>query len=84
LSISETKELCELINKNFKAVVCGYYHGQMQPEERQNMFQDWLSGETKVMAATKAFGTGIDFPKIHLMLHKGQSSSSLLEHAQET
>jgi superfamily II DNA helicase RecQ len=83
LFISETKELCELINKDFQAIVCSYYHGQMRPEERQHMFQDWLSGKIKVMAATKVFSTGIDFPKIRLLIHKEQSSS-LLAYAQET
>jgi superfamily II DNA helicase RecQ len=83
LFTSETEELCELVNNDFKTIVCGYYHGQMPLEDRQRMFQDWLSGKIKVMAATKAFGTGIDFPKIRLLIHKGQSSS-LLEYAQET
>lgn len=54
----------------------------MRPEERQHTFQDWLSDKINVMAANKAFSTGIDFPKIRLILHKGQSSS-LLECAQE-
>lgn len=55
----------------------------MKPEERQRMFQDWVSGKIKAMAATKAFATGIEFSKICLLIHKGQSSS-LLEYAQET
>jgi superfamily II DNA helicase RecQ len=80
LYTSDTEELCKRINDDFQATVCGHYHGQMQPEERRKMFQDWLSGEIKVMAA---FGTGIDFSMVRLLIHKGQSSS-LLEYAQET
>jgi ATP-dependent DNA helicase RecQ len=83
LYTSDTEQLCELINNDFQATVCGYYHGQMKPEERRGMFQDWLSGKIKVMAATKAFGTGIDFPKIRVVIHKGMISS-LLDYAQET
>jgi superfamily II DNA helicase RecQ len=55
----------------------------MPLEDRQRMFQDWLSGKIKVMAATKALGTGIDFPKIRVVIHKGMISS-LLDYAQET
>jgi superfamily II DNA helicase RecQ len=55
----------------------------MRPEERQHTFQDWLSDKINVMAANKAFSTGIDFPKIRLVIHEGQSSS-LLVYAQET
>jgi superfamily II DNA helicase RecQ len=77
LFTSETIRLCELVNNDFQATVCWYYHGQMKSEERQRMFQDWLSGKIKVMAATKAFGTGIDFPKIRVVIHKGMISSLL-------
>ena len=34
LFTSETKRLCELVNNDFQATLCGYYHGQMKPEER--------------------------------------------------
>jgi superfamily II DNA helicase RecQ len=55
----------------------------MKPEERQGMFQDWVSGKIKAMAATKAFATGIELFKIYFLTHKGQSSS-LLDYAQNT
>jgi ATP-dependent DNA helicase RecQ len=47
----------------------GHYHGQMPTRERERVQQAFMSGEYKVIIATKAFGLGIDKPDIRLVIH---------------
>jgi ATP-dependent DNA helicase RecQ len=83
LYTSETQELCEFLNKEFDQTICGYYHGKLKADQKKLMYDDWISGKTKIMVATKAFGVDIDFAKIRLVIHNGHSAS-LLDYAQET
>ena len=59
------------------------YHRGMESEEREASDFSWRSGQSKIMVATSAFGTGIDFPGVRLVVHVGHSSS-MLDYAQET
>jgi superfamily II DNA helicase RecQ len=79
----ETEDLSSMINHQCGSSLAGYYHGGMDPNERTITQDEWMSGSIKVMVATKAFGMGIDFPGIRVVIHKGMSSS-LLDYAQET
>ncbi len=45
------------------------YHAGMENEERKKVQEDFLTGKTKVMVATNAFGMGIDKPDIRLVIH---------------
>ena len=47
----------------------GHYHGQMPTHEREHVQQAFMSGEYKVIIATKAFGLGIDKPDIRFVIH---------------
>ena len=45
------------------------YHGRMRAKEREASQDDFMSGRTRVMVATNAFGLGIDKPDIRFVLH---------------
>lgn len=47
------------------------YHGEMSDEERDLSHEDWSSGKAIVMVATTAFGLGIDYPAVRLVIHFG-------------
>lgn len=45
------------------------YHGQMDAADKEEGFEAFRDGSKKVMAATKAFGMGIDIPDIAIVSH---------------
>lgn len=45
------------------------YHGGMDAAARERAQADWLAGRARVMAATNAFGMGIDKPDVRLVVH---------------
>jgi ATP-dependent DNA helicase RecQ len=47
----------------------GHYHGKMPTRERERVQEAFMSGEYKVIIATKAFGLGIDKPDIRFVIH---------------
>jgi ATP-dependent DNA helicase RecQ len=46
-----------------------HYHAGMNATSRKEAQESWMSGETPVMAATTAFGMGIDKADVRLVLH---------------
>lgn len=55
-------------SKNLKNYVTKY-HGQMNADNKNEAFKDFLTGAKPVMLATKAFGMGIDIPDIAIVSH---------------
>lgn len=47
----------------------GFYHAGMTKEKRTAVFRSWMDNELKTIAATTAFGMGIDKPDVRLVLH---------------
>ncbi len=45
------------------------YHAGMNKESRENAQDLWMKNKARVMAATTAFGMGIDKPDVRLVLH---------------
>ncbi|MEO0559864.1 MAG: ATP-dependent DNA helicase RecQ [Bacteroidota bacterium] len=45
------------------------YHAGLSSAERQRVQTKWLEGETRVIAATSAFGMGIDKPDVRSVVH---------------
>lgn len=45
------------------------YHGSLSKESKMESYEQFLSGEKKVMLATKAFGMGIDIDDIEIVAH---------------
>ncbi|MBV2234422.1 MAG: RecQ family ATP-dependent DNA helicase [Sterolibacterium sp.] len=48
---------------------CGYFHGGMAPPEKRHVQEAFLSGALRVIAATNAFGMGVDKPDVRLVIH---------------
>ena len=52
-----------------------YYHAARTPEERETVQRRWMSGETIILAATVAFGMGIDKADVRWVFHHSLSKS---------
>ena len=66
-----TRRGCEevaeyLVAKNWEAA---HFHAGLQPETKKLTQQRFISGELRVIAATNAFGMGIDKPDVRLVIH---------------
>lgn len=46
-----------------------YYHAKRKPEEKSDVQNQFFAGELRVVAATNAFGMGIDKPDVRLVVH---------------
>ncbi len=62
-----TKFVTQILTAN--NLSADFYHGGLTREERKNKQEDWISGRTKVIVATNAFGMGIDKPNVRYVLH---------------
>lgn len=59
------------------------YHGRLSPDERERSQEEFMSGNTRLMVATNAFGMGIDKADIRFVIHY-QMPGSLDAYYQET
>lgn len=62
-----TEEVADFLMKNNISADC--YHAGMEPKERDVRQRKWMTGETRVMVATNAFGMGIDKPDVRFVVH---------------
>ena len=69
---SSTRKKCEFLASRFSAqgIGCKAYHAGIGNNERESVQQAWLNGETPVVAATNAFGMGIDKPDCRFVIHE--------------
>lgn len=63
----QTQELAGLLAA--QGISASFYHAGLPNEERNNRQAAWISGETRVMVCTNAFGMGIDKPDVRLVIH---------------
>jgi ATP-dependent DNA helicase RecQ len=62
-----TEEIAELLRDNgFRAAA---YHGDLDADERHRAHTGFVRGDVTVIAATSAFGMGIDLPDIRNVIH---------------
>jgi len=47
------------------------YHAGLAPDDRTRIQTAWLQGQARIVAATTAFGMGIDKPDVRLVAHYG-------------
>ena len=62
-----TREVAELLVNN--EITATFYHAGLNNDVKDQRQKSWLSGESRVMVATNAFGMGIDKPDVRLVMH---------------
>lgn len=62
-----TREVAELLVNN--EITATFYHAGLNNDVKNQRQKSWLSGESRVMVATNAFGMGIDKPDVRLVIH---------------
>ncbi len=62
-----TKEIAELLTSN--GISASFYHAGLDPSTRLLRQHEWMSGKTRIIVATNAFGMGIDKPDVRLVVH---------------
>jgi ATP-dependent DNA helicase RecQ len=66
-SRKKSEEVAEYLN--LKGIPCNYYHAGLTAPERRRVQEGFLEGKINIIAATNAFGMGIDKPDIRLIIH---------------
>lgn len=66
-SRSQTEAVAQQLKS--RGLDCVYYHAGMKREARAKAQNDWSSNAVKIIAATTAFGMGIDKADVRLVLH---------------
>ena len=62
-----TREITELLTAN--NISATFYHAGLSNEAKEQRQKSWLTGESRVMVATNAFGMGIDKPDVRIVIH---------------
>ncbi|MCB0844367.1 MAG: RecQ family ATP-dependent DNA helicase, partial [Bacteroidetes bacterium] len=63
-------------------IKAGFFHGQMEPNVKRIVQEQFMNNELDVMVATSAFGMGVDKDNVSLVIHY-EISSSLENYVQE-
>jgi len=61
------EEVAEWLERSHQSV--GYYHAGLSDEERRLVHDDFRRGTLRILAATNAFGMGIDKSDVRLVIH---------------
>lgn len=62
-----TREVTDLLRKS--SISADFYHAGLSGEVRHRRQDEWISGITRVIVATNAFGMGIDKPDVRFVIH---------------
>ncbi|MAL17413.1 MAG: RecQ family ATP-dependent DNA helicase [Balneola sp.] len=67
-----TRKNCEHLADRFSrlGIKTEAYHAGVESEKRKAIQQRWITGETPLVAATNAFGMGIDKPDCRYVIHE--------------
>jgi ATP-dependent DNA helicase RecQ len=52
-----------------KGISANYYHAGLELKDRNRIQTDWISGNTRIICATNAFGMGIDKSDVRFVVH---------------
>lgn len=71
LVYASSRDRCEDIARMLtrQGIKAGFYHAGLEPVERAAAQDRFMSGDVRVMAATVAFGMGVDKADIRFLLH---------------
>jgi ATP-dependent DNA helicase RecQ len=61
------EEVAEWLGQSYQSV--GYYHAGLSDDERRLVHDDFRRGTVRILAATNAFGMGIDKSDVRLLVH---------------
>lgn len=61
------EELAQFLKE--AGLACGHFHGGMLPTDKRMVQEAFLAGTLRVIAATNAFGMGVDKPDVRLVIH---------------
>lgn len=64
---NQTEEVAQALSEKWDGV--GFYHAGLSTEKRDEVQQDYETKKIRVLAATNAFGMGIDHPDVRLVVH---------------
>lgn len=65
-----SKYLCEKYASDISDYMSSaYFHSEIEPEEKSQVYKKFLAGEIDVLFATTAFGMGINIPDIESVIH---------------
>ncbi len=64
---SATERVAEFLKE--RGFAAAHYHAGLTPDEKQSVQMAFADGQLRVIAATNAFGMGIDKPDIRLVVH---------------
>lgn len=73
-----TKKDCEQVAEKLRTnhgVSIKHYHAALTPNQRMTVQKEWQTGKVQVIAATIAFGMGIDKPDVRFVIHYSIPSS---------
>lgn len=77
---SATERVAEFLKQ--QGLAAEHFHAGLKPDEKRDIQERFRIGELRVIAATNAFGMGIDKPDIRLVVH-GDIPGSLENYLQE-
>ena len=63
----KTREIAHMLQQ--QKIAADYYHAGLAPGLRSQKQDNWMSGESRVIVATNAFGMGIDKPDVRFVIH---------------
>ena len=63
----QSEDVAEFLR--LKQVAADHFHGGLKPETKKEVQRRFIAGKLRVIAATNAFGMGIDKPDVRLVIH---------------
>ncbi|MBL7826377.1 MAG: RecQ family ATP-dependent DNA helicase [Saprospiraceae bacterium] len=63
----ETKEIAHFLKQH--RISADFYHAGLTTDERSAKQEAWISGKTRIIVCTNAFGMGIDKPDVRIVVH---------------
>ncbi len=70
LTRQSVKRVASVAN-NVACVRTAHLHAHLDEDAKKVQLQSWLSGEARVMVATRVIGCGYNYPSVRLVIHRG-------------